>query len=416
MSFLRFLPASLVPGFVLGAPLSVFAGTLELKAAGTINVSALPITTAGDVGFADGRIWISDATNGGQVYAVSTVGTLLNTIDPGVVPGLLGGPDAICTIGATGLCVFSSFGESVAGRLRWTDGTLSSTFVSANEATGADFNGTGLWIASGASAGIGSTLLRLDTNDGSILATVPVPGLNVRITDLTLDPFSGALYALCEDDQLREIDVATGAILATQNLGPFLIGNLFVAGGLDFDSFGTKLYVFTGNGPGADAIVVLDRDFSASVCGSGIGAFPCPCANAGNPGRGCRNSVPGSTGASIDTTGIPRISQDTLVLQAQGLPTGSAVLFFQTDSVLAAPSAFGDGVLCGAGAIVRLGVKSAPSGTAHFPETGDAAVHAQGSITAGPLTRAYQGWYRDAASFCTASTFNLTNAVSVEWR
>jgi hypothetical protein len=31
------------------------------------------------------------------------------------------------------------------------------------------------------------------------------------------------------------------------------------------------------------------------------------------------------------------------------------------------------------------------------------------------VRRAYQLWYRDAASFCTASTFNLTNAVEIAW-
>jgi hypothetical protein len=29
--------------------------------------------------------------------------------------------------------------------------------------------------------------------------------------------------------------------------------------------------------------------------------------------------------------------------------------------------------------------------------------------------RSYQAWYRNAAAFCTPSTFNLTNGYSVTW-
>jgi len=32
-----------------------------------------------------------------------------------------------------------------------------------------------------------------------------------------------------------------------------------------------------------------------------------------------------------------------------------------------------------------------------------------------PGQKHYECWYRNAASFCTSGTFNLTNAVSVLW-
>jgi hypothetical protein len=32
-----------------------------------------------------------------------------------------------------------------------------------------------------------------------------------------------------------------------------------------------------------------------------------------------------------------------------------------------------------------------------------------------PGTRWYQVWYRNAAGFCTPATFNLSNAVRVDW-
>jgi len=41
-------------------------------------------------------------------------------------------------------------------------------------------------------------------------------------------------------------------------------------------------------------------------------------------------------------------------------------------------------------------------------------VSVKGLITA-PGTRTYQVWYRNAAAFCTASTFNLSNGVSIVW-
>jgi len=37
------------------------------------------------------------------------------------------------------------------------------------------------------------------------------------------------------------------------------------------------------------------------------------------------------------------------------------------------------------------------------------------ACTLGSL-RHYQVWYLNAAAFCTASTFNLTNGVSVTWQ
>jgi hypothetical protein len=39
----------------------------------------------------------------------------------------------------------------------------------------------------------------------------------------------------------------------------------------------------------------------------------------------------------------------------------------------------------------------------------------RGSVPAGGGVRTYQAWYRNAAAFCSAATFNLTNAVEVTW-
>jgi hypothetical protein len=53
-------------------------------------------------------------------------------------------------------------------------------------------------------------------------------------------------------------------------------------------------------------------------------------------------------------------------------------------------------------------------GASQYPEVGDPSVSVKGNILA-PGTRTYQVWYRNAASFCTIDTFNLTNGLSIVW-
>jgi hypothetical protein len=36
-------------------------------------------------------------------------------------------------------------------------------------------------------------------------------------------------------------------------------------------------------------------------------------------------------------------------------------------------------------------------------------------LVAAPGTRTYQVWYRNAAAFCTSSTFNLSNGLQIAW-
>jgi hypothetical protein len=75
---------------------------------------------------------------------------------------------------------------------------------------------------------------------------------------------------------------------------------------------------------------------------------------------------------------------------------------------------FGDGLRCAGGAVARIGTKSNTGGASQYPGAGDAPVSVRGMVTA-PGTRIYQTWYRNAAVFCTAATFNLTNGVSITW-
>lgn len=158
----------------------------------------------------------------------------------------------------------------------------------------------------------------------------------------------------------------------------------------------------------------IDPAVHSACSGDGSGA-PCPCGNVGvaGSGAGCLNST--GAAAELDFGGEASLAQDDLVLRASRL-TGNATLFFQGASLAGGGNGavFGDGLVCAGGALVRLGERPVVSTTAQFPSPGDAPVSVQGGVTL-PGRRVYQAWYRDAAPYCTAGAFNLTNALVVAW-
>jgi hypothetical protein len=91
----------------------------------------------------------------------------------------------------------------------------------------------------------------------------------------------------------------------------------------------------------------------------------------------------------------------------------SSCLYFQGTTQIGIP--FGDGLRCAGGTVTRLGTKTNVGGASQFPAGGDPAVHVKGGVSVAG-TRTYQIWYRNAAAFCTPSTFNLTNGVLVPWQ
>jgi hypothetical protein len=76
---------------------------------------------------------------------------------------------------------------------------------------------------------------------------------------------------------------------------------------------------------------------------------------------------------------------------------------------------FGDGLRCAAGTITRLATKPVLGGSATYPTGSDPSVSVRGLLPPSGGTRHYQVWYRNAAAFCTPSTFNLTNGLTVTW-
>jgi hypothetical protein len=146
--------------------------------------------------------------------------------------------------------------------------------------------------------------------------------------------------------------------------------------------------------------------------GDGSGTA-CPCGNAGASGNGCATSF-NPAGAHLGASGIPSVANDTVVLTSSGL-SNSIVTFFQGTQRQSggAGAVFGDGLRCAGGSTVRLGAKSTAGGSAQYPGPGDASVSTRGLVPPTGGTRTYQVWYRNAADFCTPSTFNLTNGVEI---
>ena len=154
-----------------------------------------------------------------------------------------------------------------------------------------------------------------------------------------------------------------------------------------------------------------------AYCAGDGGGAQCPCANS-SPAverAGCRNSL--GLAASLRANGVAEIAHDSLSLRAHNCPPTSTALFFQGTSRTAsgAGAVFGDGLRCASGTVVRLGVKTNDaSGSSMYPGAGDASVSIRGMIPSA-VVRDYQLWYRNAAAFCTAATFNLSNGWEIAW-
>ena len=169
----------------------------------------------------------------------------------------------------------------------------------------------------------------------------------------------------------------------------------------------------TGDSWGLDDLEHGGTSVPAFCSGDGT-ATACPCGNAGASGNGCASTVSAS-GAHLAGSGSASMSNDTFVLTGSLMPN-SSVLYFQGTSQLngGAGLVFGDGLRCVAGTILRLGAKTNAGGASSYPGAGDVPISVKGANAAGNL-RQYQCWYRNAAPFCTPSTFNLTNGVETTW-
>ncbi|MCY2961409.1 MAG: alpha/beta hydrolase [Planctomycetota bacterium] len=177
--------------------------------------------------------------------------------------------------------------------------------------------------------------------------------------------------------------------------------------------------VAAGNAADTDGDGVIDVCDNAGtgipLCfGDGTGTA-CPCGNSVPVGAasGCRHSL--GVGGRLRASGTPSISADTLVLLGSQMPD-SSVLHFQGSTPVngGVGGVFGDGLRCAGGAVVRLSITTNASGASVYPATGDPRISLRGGVLT-PGVRWYQSWFRNAAAFCTPMTFNLTNAVRIDW-
>lgn len=150
-----------------------------------------------------------------------------------------------------------------------------------------------------------------------------------------------------------------------------------------------------------------------SICSGDLASGACPCGNGSFDGAntGCTHSL--FVGAELNAIGNASVGADTVVLRADSMPNGT-VLFFQSRAPLASASTLDDGLRCLRSPVTRFGTKPTTLGWASYPAAGDLGLAAKGGAIAGD-TLFYQAWYRDAATFCTADTANLTNALAITW-
>jgi hypothetical protein len=167
----------------------------------------------------------------------------------------------------------------------------------------------------------------------------------------------------------------------------------------------------------ADSIQITSTPPPAGVsqCFGDDTGTSCPCSNDSPVGanEGCESSL--GFGGRLRSIGISSIASDSAVLQGSQMPNSSA-LYYQGTGLVAggAGSLFGDGLRCVNGTIIRLGTQTNASGSSQYPAAGDPSISVRG-LVATPGVRYYQVWYRNAAAFCTASTFNLTNSHELTW-
>jgi hypothetical protein len=209
-------------------------------------------------------------------------------------------------------------------------------------------------------------------------------------------------------------------VLANDGAGTFTVAGSFAAGGGtvaagDFDGDGDGDLVSAGT---TSAVLLLRSALLSGIpfCAGDGSATACPCGNASPVGEasGCLNSL--ALGGKLRGSGSASLDDDHLRLVGSGMPDSSA-LYFQGTTQFGggAGAVFGDGLRCVGGTVVRLATVSNAGNGSSIPGPGGMPLSVRGFLTT-PGVVHYQVWYRNAASFCTASTFNLTNGLSVVWR
>jgi hypothetical protein len=134
---------------------------------------------------------------------------------------------------------------------------------------------------------------------------------------------------------------------------------------------------------------------------------------------GCTNST--GNAAKLVDSGSASLANDTLAFTCSGVGATTIGLLVEGSSTIQ-PFAFGDGLFCFGGSILRLYIVVANGGVSeHARCRRPVDSRARRRLSAVPIAagerRVYQTYYRDAAlAFCpSGGSFNFSNALLVHW-
>jgi len=253
------------------------------------------------------------------------------------------------------------------------------------------------------------------TNGTVTVTTCPLIAPGSPSTDTKIAVYAGTACPTmssaiaCNDDDPTPCPTALGLeslVTFTATCGTTYLIQLGMYGGSTSSAFGQFSITETGGS-------LCGTPFTVFCDGSAVGTTCIACGNNGSASRGCANSM-FAGGTMLVAGGTASIGADTLTLTTTDM-TGPG-LFFQANGLTGTPLTFGDGMLCASVGIQRLGVVFPVAGSATYPGglTPNPISIGGGPISAGN-TKRYQCWYRDSAAFCTTSSFNTSNGVSLTW-
>jgi Tol biopolymer transport system component len=222
------------------------------------------------------------------------------------------------------------------------------------------------------------------------------------------------------------VSVATSGAQGTFDSGYYTSATSACGRYLAFESKANNLVVDDDNGTMDVFVRDLDTTNFVSLCDPGIDdVMDCPCSNppAGQE-RGCDNSsTPG--GASLTASGAADLSFDSVVFTTTSEKPTSLSIVMQGNGLRSGGSAYGQGVGCVGGTIIRrLYTKAASGGSISAPDfgVGDQTVSARsaakGDVIQAAESRWYLVYYRDSNVLggCPgSSTFNATQTGQVTW-
>jgi parallel beta-helix repeat protein len=393
---------------------------------------------------------------GGAGYINSSSPTFTNCQFLDNVGGSFGGAfDMATSVSATfDRCFFRGNTAARAGAIEIFGGSTTKVYnciFVGNTATGSGGGGA-IWVGSSSNPVIRNTTIHGNSATASAAGGVLASGSTVSMANCIVWANTGTGGAQGATNQLNGAtfsvgySIVLGGAAGTGNLafdpqfanaagGDFRLlptspaidagSNAFVPATVSLDHYGSPRFADEPLVPdtGAGTAPVVDighHEYPAprveSYCFGDPFGGPCPCNNysALSAGEGCANSL--GLGAILGWSGSARLNGDTFALLGSQMPN-STCLYFQgtTQTAAGVGTAFGDGLRCASGTVVRLGTKANVGGASQYPAFGDLSVSVKGGIAAPGTTRTYQVWYRNAAAFCTTSTFNLTNALQVTW-